>query len=153
MCPTVISASTTETTSAFQAEGPPSRQSDLELILIADDHAPSLEFARTVLDDSGYGVCAVSDGLAAVIAAFMLVPDLIILELDLPELDGFGVLRELKNDGRFEGTAFVALTASATREDEERIFPAGFDTSLVKPVSVHTLRSEVALSLRNRRTH
>ena len=130
--------------------GPPHRPADMKLVLIADDHAPSLEFACTVLEDLGYAVCAVSDGIAAVASALMLLPDLIILDLQMPQLDGFGVLRELKADGRFDGTAFMALTALAMKGDKDKALAAGFDSWVPKPVSVGRLRSAVMQSLRLR---
>jgi CheY-like chemotaxis protein len=71
-------------------------------------------------------------------------PDLILLDLQMPALDGFGVLRELRADPRFAELPIVALTANAMQGDREKALAAGFTSYLSKPVSLASLRGEVA---------
>jgi CheY-like chemotaxis protein len=68
---------------------------------------------------------------------------LIILDLHMPGLDGFGVVRELRRDALFASTPVVALTASAMQGDRERAISAGFTGYITKPIHLATLRSEI----------
>ena len=70
-------------------------------------------------------------------------PDLILLDLHMPGLDGFGVVREIRLDSELAATPVVALTASAMQGDRERAMSAGFTGYISKPISLRALRSEV----------
>ena len=112
-------------------------------ILIADDKATGRELARTVLERLGYEVFEANDGIEALNTAHRVHPDLIILDLHMPGLDGFGVLKELRGEGRFTSIPVLALTASAMDTDRRRALSAGFTGYLAKPVSLKALRIEV----------
>ena len=115
----------------------------MKKVLIADDKATSRELIRTVLEQSGYAVFEASDAAEAVCSAAKILPDLIVLDLHMPVLDGFGVLQELRRDQRFFATAIVALTASAMQGDREPAFSAGFTAYIAKPISLGALRKEM----------
>ena len=85
----------------------------MKRILVTDDKATSRELVRAILEQSGHTVYEASDGIEALRCARELEPDLIILDLHMPELDGFGVLQELRRDQRLANVPIVALTASA----------------------------------------
>ena len=125
-----------------------SRPRDQTVILIADDRASSRELLRTVLQRAGYEVLEAEDGEQALAQARVGNPDLVLLDLQMPGLDGFGVLAELRGDPRFRDLPIVALTASAMRGDREKILEAGFTEYLAKPASPETLRETVARLLR-----
>lgn len=127
-----------------------SRPSDQAVILIADDRASSRELLRTVLERAGYRVLEAEDGEQALVQARSGQPELVLLDLQMPGLDGFGVLAELRGDPRFRDLPIVALTASAMRGDREKILEAGFTEYLAKPASPETLRETVARLLRMR---
>jgi two-component system cell cycle response regulator DivK len=112
-------------------------------ILVADDKATGRELVRTVLESTGYEVFEASDGIEALDAAQRLHPDLIILDLHMPGLDGFGVIKELRLQTPFATVPIVALTASAMQGDRQRALSAGFTGYITKPVSLKFLRSEV----------
>jgi CheY-like chemotaxis protein len=112
-------------------------------VLVADDKATGRELVRTVLEDRGYTVFEARDGVEALEVAHRIQPDLIILDLHMPGLDGFGVIKELRLDSNFATTPVVALTASAMQGDRQRALAAGFTGYISKPVSLKTLRSEV----------
>lgn len=114
------------------------------LILIADDRASSRELLRTVLERAGYAVIEAEDGEAAVERAQQGHPDLILLDLQMPKLDGYGVLARLRVDDRFRTLPVLALTASAMSGDRERIMAAGFTDYLSKPAGPELLREAVA---------
>lgn len=112
-------------------------------ILIADDKATSRELIRTVLEDDGYAISEASDGIEALRYAHEFEPDLIILDLHMPGVDGYGVVSELRRDGRFATIPIMALTASAMQGDRELALAAGFDSYVSKPIPLSALREEV----------
>ena len=115
----------------------------MKKVLVADDKATGRELIRTVLEQCGHSVFEAGDGREAVRKAGEVLPDLIILDLHMPELDGFGAFRELRADERFTATPIVALTASAMQGDRERALAAGFTSYMAKPISLNVLRGEV----------
>lgn len=115
----------------------------MKKVLVADDKATSRELIRTVLEQSGYSVFEANDGTDALRSAREILPDLIVLDLHMPMLDGFGVLQELRRDPRFAATPIVALTASAMQGDRQRALSAGFTSYIAKPISLNALRSEM----------
>jgi CheY-like chemotaxis protein len=112
-------------------------------ILVADDNAASRELIREVLEVSGYEVVEAADGQEAVSRARESPPDLALVDIQMPRLDGFGVLRELRADPRLSGLNIVALTAFAMQGDRERALEAGFDGYITKPVDIAALRREI----------
>jgi CheY-like chemotaxis protein len=115
----------------------------MKTLLIADDKPTNRELIRTVLEGLGYEVKEANDGIEAVRFARELRPDLIILDLHMPGIDGFGVLAELRREGAFAETPIMALTASAMQGDRQRAMDAGFDSYISKPVPLPFLRDEV----------
>ena len=120
----------------------------MKKVLVADDTANGRELVRTVLETSGYAVVEAKDGVEALAAARLELPDLIILDLHMPRLDGFGVVEELLRDGALSKTPVLALTASAMMGDKERAMAVGFTSYITKPIRLSELRSEVARLLR-----
>jgi two-component system cell cycle response regulator DivK len=115
----------------------------MKKILIAEDRPSSRELIRTVLEGCGYSVSEASDGREAVEVAKRENPDLLIVDLQMPALDGLGVLAELRRDERFADVPIVALTASAMQGDRERALEAGFTEYITKPVNLRFLREEI----------
>jgi two-component system cell cycle response regulator DivK len=115
-----------------------------KLILIADDRASSRELLRLVLERAGYAVIEAEDGHQALDRARSEHPDLVLLDLQMPGLDGYGVLAALRSEARFENLPVLALTASAMTGDRERILAAGFTDYLAKPAGPEVLRGTVA---------
>jgi CheY-like chemotaxis protein len=120
----------------------------MKKVLVADDKATGRELVRTVLEKSGYTVIEAGDGIEAVRCARETKPDLIILDLHMPGLDGFGVIQQLRADPTFANTPIMALTASAMQGDRERALSIGFTGYITKPIRLGTLRGEVERLLR-----
>jgi CheY-like chemotaxis protein len=99
---------------------------------------------RLVLERAGYAVIEAEDGQQALDKTRSEDPDLLLLDLQMPGLDGYGVLAGLRGDARFAGLPVLALTASAMRGDRERILEAGFTEYLAKPAGPELLRETVA---------
>jgi CheY-like chemotaxis protein len=115
----------------------------MKRILIADDKATGRELVRTILEADGYEIHEAVDGLQAVVQARAVRPDLVILDLHMPGLDGFGVVAVLRQDASFAPMPILALTASAMMGDRERALAAGFTGYVTKPIRMAALRAEV----------
>jgi two-component system cell cycle response regulator DivK len=115
----------------------------MKKILIADDKPTGRELVRTVLENAGYAVVEASDGSEALKMARESSPDLIILDLHMPNIDGFGVIEQLRRDALFARTPVVALTASAMQGDRERALNLGFTGYITKPIRLASLRQEI----------
>jgi len=116
----------------------------MKTILVAEDRDVSRELARTLLEHSGYAVLEASNGAQAVEIAFAKLPDLVLLDLQMPIKNGFEVLHELRSDKRFSSTPIVALTASAMIGDKDKALIEGFTAYLTKPLRISVVRQELA---------
>lgn len=101
-------------------------------ILIADDYEDNLELLRLMLQTGNYNVREARDGRECVAMALEEPPDLIMIDLSMPALDGWGVFEELQNDDRTAGIPCVAVTAYGDT-DRERALQVGFDDYIAKP--------------------
>lgn len=119
-------------------------------ILIVDDKSSSRELERIVLESFGHEVFEASNGREAIEVAMEGVPDIVLLDLHMPELDGYATLLEFRKDERFSRTPVVALTASAMQGDEVRALEAGFSGYITKPVSLHDLHKHIRGFLKTR---
>jgi two-component system sensor histidine kinase/response regulator len=115
----------------------------MKRVLVADDKESSREFVRTVLEHSGCVVDEAIDGREALAKVREDPPDLVVLDLHMPGLDGFAVMQELRQDARYLSLPVVALTASAMHGDRERALAAGFVDYMTKPISLSVLRGRV----------
>ncbi len=115
----------------------------MKKVLVADDKAPGRELVRMVLEKGGYQVFEASDGEEALKEARAVQPDLIILDIHMPGLDGFGVIEKLRKEPGFAAIPIIALTASAMMGDRERAMAAGFTGYITKPIRLGALRAEV----------
>jgi two-component system, cell cycle response regulator DivK len=113
-------------------------------ILLVEDHPDNMNIYRLVLEHFGYAVVAAADGKAALRQAREGRPDLILMDISIPFLDGWEVTAILKADGETRDIPIVALTAHAMDADRERAEAAGFDGFLSKPVEPGRLVTEVA---------
>jgi CheY-like chemotaxis protein len=111
--------------------------------LIADDSASNRELLRTMLSHCGFDVSEASDGFQTLDIAPALNPSLIILDIQMPGLDGYGTLERLRALEQFRNTPILALTAYAMDGDTERGRAAGFTDYVTKPVGLKTLRNVI----------
>lgn len=108
-------------------------------ILIADDYDDNRELLRLILLPEGYRVREARDGRECVGAALADPPDLLLVDLSMPVLDGWGVLRELRDAAATRGLPLVAVTAFASEQDRRRALDAGFDAFISKPYRARDL--------------
>jgi CheY-like chemotaxis protein len=112
-------------------------------LLIADDVAASRELIGTVLDGIGFEILEAADGQEALRIARAEKPSVIILDIQMPLMDGYEVLKEIRRDHEMAATPVIALTASAMQGERERALNAGFTAYVTKPISIAALRAEV----------
>lgn len=115
----------------------------MKTILVADDSAVSRELVREALEDIGYCVIEAADGREALAKAIETAPDLALLDISMPILDGYATIRAIREDPRLAALPVIALTAFAMRGDAEKASAAGFDGYLTKPISIAALRAAV----------
>jgi PAS domain S-box-containing protein len=108
-------------------------------VLVVDDNRDSAESLAMMLELSGYSVHKVHDGLEAVAVAARLRPDVILLDIGLPSLNGYDVCRRIREQPESGAPLIVALTGWGQEEDKRRSSEAGFDNHLVKPVNLKVL--------------
>jgi DNA-binding response OmpR family regulator len=114
-----------------------------QLILIIEDNERNLKLVRDVLQFNGFQTAearTAEDGLALASAN---PPDLVLLDLQLPGIDGMEAFRQLRGSSSTAGVPVVAVTALAMKDDRERVLRAGFDGYLEKPISVRELPGQV----------
>lgn len=112
-------------------------------LLIAEDDPASRELLRATLETEGYQVVEAEDGEAALNKIEEESPDLVLLDIQMPKLDGLGVIRQLRQNPRFASLPVVAVTSYAMRGDREKALDAGFDAYLTKPIDVVGIRETV----------
>jgi two-component system CheB/CheR fusion protein len=116
-------------------------------ILIAEDDLASSVLLTELLTRWGYEVTVAANGREALDRLADRPADVVVLDLQMPVLDGFGALAEMRADGSLPRVPAIALTAFAMREDRERILAAGFDHYLTKPVRFEELRKVLETAL------
>jgi CheY-like chemotaxis protein len=112
-------------------------------ILVAEDNYANLELMREILDMQGHEIIEARDGSEALLQAELASPDLILLDVNMPVLNGFEVLQRLRATPQLASIKVIALTAYAMRGDREKALQAGFDGYLTKPVDIQTLTETI----------
>jgi CheY-like chemotaxis protein len=122
-----------------------------ERILVVDDHPINLKLVRIVLEEEGYEVRTAADAESVPSILEDFTPRLILMDLQLPGMNGLELTRKLRDMARFDGVWIVALSAYALTGDAEKALAAGCDGYLTKPVDVITLPAQVAAYLERER--
>jgi two-component system, OmpR family, alkaline phosphatase synthesis response regulator PhoP len=117
-------------------------------VLLVDDEQDLLDLLQYALEREGYAVHTAHDGIEAIRMAQREQPDLIVLDLMMPRMDGIEACRRLREDGQLRLTPILMLTARAEERDEILGLEAGADDYLVKPVSPRLLMTRVRALLR-----
>jgi two-component system, cell cycle response regulator DivK len=105
-------------------------------VLVVEDNELNMKLFREVLHASGYRTLEAATGERAVELVFEHRPDLVLMDIQLPDVDGVEALDRLRADERFSSVPVLALTAQAMEGDRERFLAAGFDGYLSKPVNI-----------------
>jgi two-component system cell cycle response regulator DivK len=119
-------------------------------ILIVEDNEDSRELVVKVLKNKGYVTVEAVDGEEALEKAIAEKPDLILLDISIPKLDGYEVAKRLKNMEEFQGIPIIAFTAHAMKGDREKIIVAGFEGYISKPVNIRKLPEQIRAYLKGK---
>lgn len=119
-------------------------------ILVVDDHPINLSLIGEILEFEGYIVLKAADAEVAQSMLKRLVPDLILMDIALPGMDGLTLTRLLKTDERTRRIPIVALTAFAMKGDDQKVLQAGCDGYLTKPIDTRALPALVARWIESR---
>jgi two-component system, cell cycle response regulator DivK len=113
------------------------------VILLVEDNERNLKLLRDVLDYAGYDVRVARTAEDGISLAASEPPDLVLMDLQLPGIDGMEALRRLRESPRTADIPVVAVTAQAMKDDRERALDAGFNGYIEKPISVRTFPDQV----------
>ncbi|MBM4147278.1 MAG: response regulator [Nitrospira sp.] len=119
-------------------------------ILIVEDNEDNRELVLKVLRNKGYEMIQAADGEEALEKAVAEMPDLILLDISLPKLDGYEVARRLKGMEEFKEIPIIAFTAHAMKGDREKVIVAGFEGYISKPINVREFPEQVRSYLRGK---
>lgn len=122
----------------------------VEDILIVDDNATNMKLMAFLLQSSGYQVRTATSAQEALAQIDTSLPRLILLDLQMPEMDGLTLTRKLRADARTANLIIVAVTAFAMKGDKNRAMEAGCDGYIAKPIDTRTLSHQVAEYLQHR---
>ena len=110
-----------------------------ERVLIVEDNEKNMKLVRDVLQATGYSTLEATTGEEAVALALSKAPALVLMDVQLPGIDGVEALERMRQNKRTASIPVLALTAQAMSGDRERFLEAGFDGYLAKPVDVREL--------------
>jgi CheY-like chemotaxis protein len=108
-------------------------------VLIVDDHVDTAQALSVLLTRRNCQVCVAHDGPGGILAARELIPEVFLLDLGLPGIDGYEIARTLRSDPEFKNALFVAISGYAQDADHARSLAAGFDHHCAKPVDLPSL--------------
>ena len=122
-------------------------QEQAKKILVVDDNNDSRELVLKILRTKGHRLCEAVDGEDALQKVAAEQPDLILMDISLPKIDGHEVTRRLKSDERFASIPIIALTAHAMKGDREKALAAGCEGYISKPINVREFYDRIKVFL------
>ena len=122
-----------------------------EKILIVEDNPQNMRLIEMLLRAKGYTLLKATDGEEALDVALRERPDLILMDIQLPKMNGLEVTRKLRETPAFSHILIIALTAYAMKGDKERIIESGYDMYLSKPINTRELPGVIDKTLSQRR--
>ena len=120
-------------------------------VLIVEDNEDNRELVVKVLKNKGFITAEAVDGEDAIEKAVSEKPDLILLDISIPKLDGYEVAKRLKSMEAFREIPIVAFTAHAMKGDREKVIVAGFEGYITKPVNIRELPNQIRSFIRGKR--
>ncbi len=119
-------------------------------ILVVEDNQDSRELVVKVLKNKGYRMIEAEDGEEAIQKALTERPNLILMDISIPKIDGYEVVKRLKSMEEFRDIPIVALTAHAMKGDREKFISRGFEGYISKPINIREFPEQVRNYLRGR---
>jgi len=122
----------------------------MKRILIVDDNDDSRELVKKILKKYDYEIIEAIDGEDAIAKAVTYRPDLILMDISIPKIDGYEVTRRLKARPDFKTISIIAFTAHAMRGDQEKAFASGCDGYISKPINVREFPEQIKVYLKEK---
>jgi CheY-like chemotaxis protein len=117
-------------------------------VLVAEDNSVNCELLRELLEARGYNVIEAQDGQEALRMIEQAHPDIVLLDIGMPVLDGFAVIRKIRENPALAALPVLAVTAYAMQGDRESVLNAGFDGYVSKPINARDLATDIERLLR-----
>jgi two-component system cell cycle response regulator DivK len=124
--------------------------SDVRILYIEDNHENRL-LVRRILEAEGYSMIEATDGPTGLEVAAQMQPDLILLDINLPEIDGYDLAKRFRETPNLTDVPILAITANVMHGDRERTLEAGCDGYIQKPIDVDQLPNQVRAALKRNR--
>ena len=112
-------------------------------ILVAEDNPINRELLREILEAARYEITEAANGQEALAKLHEQLPDLILLDINMPVMDGFAAIRAIRENPQWRRIPVLAVTAYAMKHDRERVMVAGFDGYVAKPIEAGALLSAI----------
>jgi len=123
--------------------------SEESTILYVEDNKDNRTLVRRVLMAEGYNILEAVDATEALRALEETIPDLILMDINMPDVDGYTLTRQIKRKPGFENVPIIALTANVMRGDREKSLDAGCDGYIQKPIDIDTICDQLERYLRS----
>ena len=116
----------------------------MKTILIVEDNEKNMKLVRDILRHNGHETIEAPTGGEGVRLASEKKPDLILMDIQLPDIDGIEALRRIRQDATLDAVAVIAVSASVMPDDQQKIVTSGFDAFVTKPISLKPFLETVA---------
>jgi two-component system cell cycle response regulator DivK len=124
----------------------------MKTILIVEDNEKNMKLVRDILRHNGHATIEAQSGGEGVRLASEQKPDLILMDIQLPDIDGIEALRRIRADRALDGVAVIAVSASVMPDDQQKIVTSGFDAFVTKPINLKQFLDTVKRFLAHGRT-
>lgn len=119
-------------------------------ILYIEDNVDNMTLVKRVLEVEGYEVIGAANGTEGLAKARQIEPDLVITDINLPDIDGYAITETLKNDAKTAHIPIIAMTANVMKKDRDQIHKVGCDGYIAKPIDIDVLPEQVENFLKGR---
>jgi len=124
----------------------------MSTILIVEDNAKNMKLVRDLLQHHGHATLEAETGEAGLRLALQRRPDLVLMDIQLPDIDGATVLARIREDRSLDAMPVLAVSASVMPEEQQRVVRSGFDGFIAKPISIKPFLAAVNKALSEGRT-
>jgi len=108
----------------------------MKTILIVEDNEKNMKLVRDILRHNSFATIEAVTGEAGVVLALSECPDLILMDIQLPDIDGIEALRRIRAESALDATPVIAVSASVMPDDQQKIVTSGFDAFVTKPINL-----------------
>ncbi len=116
-------------------------------VLIVEDYEKNLKLFKLIIDTMGYRVLSTADSTEGVRMAQENIPDLILMDIQMPGMDGITALKRIREDDRTRGIPVIALTSYVMKGDRERLLAEGFSHYIPKPIEKNSFMADIRRAL------